>query len=168
MTQASSGNSSAYKAEHDLNKSIDAAGNAAHELKEAAKDIGRGTADAATRVADEKASDLGAALGMVAQKLSEARSEISEPLVAGLIGSAEGQIRKTASAAQHANSRELLAQAMTFARDNPAITIGAAVALGFGLARAGKVARRHMVETDGRDYARRQPAGQAAHLYPEA
>lgn len=144
MTTANSGNHSAGNSEQDVREGIKAAGNAAHELKEAAKDVGRGTAEAAQRVAGDKAYDLAGALRTVAAKLSEARSEISEPLVASLVGNAADRLKTTAQKAEQSGAKESVAQAMTFARNNPAITIGAAMALGFGLARAGRVASRHL------------------------
>ncbi len=157
MTTANSGNHSASKSEQDVREGIKAAGHAAHELKEAAKDVGKGTAEAAQRVAGDKASDLAGALRTVAAKLSEARSEISEPLVASLVGKAADRIQTTAQKAEQSGAKETVAQAMTFARNNPAITIGAAMALGFGLARAGRVASRHLSDHDAPDNMRPMP-----------
>lgn len=149
MTDSNSADAALSRAETNLEESLSATKGAAHEFKEAAKDIGETGADALRREADRRVTDLGGALQLVAAKLAEARSEISEPLVAGLVGKAEDRIRSTARAAKRTSTKETVAHAISFARDNPALTIGAAMAVGFGLARAGRVAAREL--SDRRD-----------------
>lgn len=144
MTNSNSSDAGPGRAQTNLGKSFEAAKGAAHELSEAARDVGATGADAISREAGRRVVDFGGALQLVAAKLAEARSEISEPVISGLVGEAEGRIRSTAQAVGRMDARKTVASALSFARDNPALTIGAAMAVGYGLARAGKVAAREM------------------------
>lgn len=105
----------------------DMSGKAAEQIKDGAEKGRHGVADTLSKVADH---------------LSETRGENPQggDWLGSLMGQAEKALRSTASYVDNTKPERYMSDLVEFARRNPAVAIGGAVALGYIVARAGKAA----------------------------
>ncbi len=114
--------------------------------------------DRATRTAQDVADRQKAAGAERVEHVAEAlRSsaenlEGSEKQLAELVGSAAGQLENLAHSLREKDFSALMTEMEDFGRRQPAVFMGAAVALGFGIARFAKAGSR----SSGSDYSSRQ------------
>jgi hypothetical protein len=113
---------------------------AVHSTADAARDAtSRATGDLADSVA-KRANSSAESLLHLADKLGEGKEGIGEPWMASLVGQAEASLRSVSIYLAASKPDRYVSDLNEFARKNPAIALGGAVAIGFLLARVGKTA----------------------------
>jgi ElaB/YqjD/DUF883 family membrane-anchored ribosome-binding protein len=131
----------------------------AHSMAEAARDVLDSTrgqmhdagAKAAANLKDgveKQSASTADSLSHLADKLAEGRASLSDPWMASLVGQTETSLRSVSGYLAASKPDRYLSDLTDFARKNPAIALGGAVAIGFLLARAGKTAAHELAETD--------------------
>ena len=126
---------------------------AARDAVHAGADVARNAgAKAATNLKDgiaKQSASTAESISHLADKLSEGRETIGEPWMASLVGQTETSLRSVAAYLGASKPDRYLSDLTDFARKNPAIALGGAVAIGFLLSRAGKTAVHELSEPEG-------------------
>ncbi|MDZ4759998.1 MAG: hypothetical protein SGJ21_02875 [Alphaproteobacteria bacterium] len=147
----SQSSSAANDARRAATEAVDKGKEAAHHAMDAAKEAGAAAADELKRRATQQKTSAAAALNNFANKLSESKGEFSDTPIGGLVGQAENTLRMASTYLENTNPERYFSDFTDFARRNPALTLGGAVALGFLLARAGKTAAHQFSDTANTD-----------------
>jgi hypothetical protein len=105
-----------------------------------AKDIGAKAGEQLKSGAQQQSAQMGGALHTLASKLEETSGQVDSKWVGSIVGQAANSLHSAASYFETSRPEALFSDFTNFARRNPAVVMGAAVAIGFVLARAGRVA----------------------------
>jgi hypothetical protein len=131
---------------------------------EKAEALGERAAETVQQVADEQKSRSAERVDHVAEALrtSAEQLEPTEQQLANLVGSAASQLETFARTLREKDLSALVAEVEAFGRREPAMFMGAAVALGFGISRFAKASARSAGGGERRDLREVRPAGAAS------
>jgi hypothetical protein len=113
-----------------------------------AADVGSALRDEAGKLADKSMStgvEAAQAVGKAAENAAQALDE-SLPMLAGYVRQAAQHTNEFADSLRDKKAEELLTTAMTWAREQPLLTLAGAAVLGFALSR---VAKSGLAPSDG-------------------
>jgi hypothetical protein len=136
----------------------DVARDAVHATADTVRDAGKQTAGQVKEGIEKSSASTADSLASLADKLAEGRDAIGEPWMASLVGQTEASLRSVSTYLAASKPDRYLPDLTEFARKNPGIALGGAVAIGFLLARAGKTAAHGLVADTAPDASPQTPS----------